>query len=92
VDELGGLQDAVRCAAKLAKIENDYRVDGPQEPKSPVEKLLKLLGGDKAPFSRSQAGPADLLRTQLQQALGTVQALNDPQGVYARMPFELGLR
>ena len=92
VDELGGLQDAIRYAAKMAKIEGDYHVDGPSEPKSAVEKFLKLLGADKSPYSRAQAGPAGELRDHFQQALGTVQALNDPRGVYARMPFDLNLR
>ena len=92
VDELGGLEDAVRYAAKQAKVEGDYRVDAPGEPKSAVEKLMKLLGGDKSPYSRSMAGPADAVRQELQRVLGSVQALNDPQGVYARMPFDLNLR
>jgi len=92
VDELGGLEDAIRHAAKLAKIEGDYHVDSPGEPRSALEKLLKLVGGDKAPFSHAQAGPADAVRLDLQRALGTLQALNDPQGVYARLPFDLSLR
>ena len=92
VDELGGLQDAVRYAAQRAKLGEDYRVDAPGEPRSLLEKCLRLLGDDKAPYSHAQAGPVDGLRNQLQQALGTVQALNDPQGVYARMPFDLMLR
>jgi protease-4 len=92
VDELGGVQDAIRYAAKMAKIEGDYRVDSPGEPKTTVEKLLKLLAGDKAPYSRSQAGPADAIIDQFQLTLGTLRSLNDPQGIYARMPFDLVLR
>jgi protease-4 len=92
VDELGGIKDAVRCAAKLARIEGDFHVDGPAEPKSLVEKVMKLFGGDRTPFSHSQAGPVDAVRTQLQRAMGTLQSLNDPRGVYARMPFDLELR
>jgi protease-4 len=92
VDELGGLQDAIRYAAKTAKIEHDFHVDWPGEAKSPVEKLMKLLGGDKTPYSHTRMGPADAVRSELQKALATVEALNDPQGVYARMPFELDLR
>ena len=92
VDELGGLQDAVRCAARLAKLGEDYRVDAPVEAKSTLEKCLRLLGDDKAPFSHSQGGPVDGLRNQFQQAMGTVEALNDPRGIYARMPFDLLVR
>ena len=92
VDELGGLQDAVRHAAKMAKIEGDYRLDSPPEPKSPLEKILKLLGDEKPSIGRSKAGAAEDLRNQVEQALGTFKALNDPRGVYARMPFDLTLR
>ena len=92
VDELGGLEDAVRYAAKQAKIEGDYHVDAPGEPKSTVEKFLKLLGADKSPYSRATAGPVEDVRLEFQRVLGTVQALNDPRGVYARMPFDLSLR
>ena len=92
VDELGGVEDAIRYAAKLAKIEGDFHVDSPGEPKSLLEKVLKLLGSDKVPYAHSKAGPVDAVRNQFQQALGTLEALNDPCGVYARMPFELVLR
>jgi protease-4 len=92
VDELGGLQDAVRHAARMAKIESNFRIDGPGEPKSPIEKILKSLSGEKPGMARAKAGPAQELRGQVEQALGTLLALNDPRGVYARMPFDLALR
>jgi len=93
VDQLGGLQDAIQDAAKRAKVEADYRVDPPLEPKSPLERILKLLNsGDDRGWSQSRSGPAAELRSRFEQALGSFQALNDPRGVYARMPFDLTLR
>jgi protease-4 len=93
VDELGGLQDAVRYAAKAAKVEGDYRVDAPMEPQTLVERMLRLLNdSDDHGFSRSGGGPADELRIRFDQALGRVRALTDPRGVYARMPFDLDFR
>ena len=93
VDELGGLQDAIRCAAKRAKVETDYRVDAPLEPLGLVERMLRLLNdGEDHGFSRSGGGPAEELRLRFDQALGRVQALTDPRGVYARMPFDLDFR
>ena len=92
VDELGGIQDAVRFAAKQAKIEGDYRVDGPAEPRSLPERLFRMLnGGDDSGLSESR-GAAAQLRGRFEEALGGLQALNDPRGVYARMPFDLNLR
>ena len=92
VDELGGIQDAVRYAAKQAKIEGDYRVDGPSEPRSLAERLFRLLNGSDEHGLGESKGPAAELRSRFEQVLGSLQALNDPRGVYARMPFELNLR
>jgi protease-4 len=91
VDEMGGLRDAITAAAKLAKIENDYRVDVPEAPKDPVEKLMKAFGkGDKRKLVTR--GPVDELKAQFEHTLGTLQSLNDPRGVYARMPYDLNLK
>ncbi len=91
VDEMGGLRSAIAHAAKLAKIENDYKVDAPEAPKDPVEKFLKALGNnDKRKLVKQ--GPLDELKTQFEQTLDTLRSLNDPRGVYARMPYDLNLR
>ncbi len=89
VDELGGLQDAVRHAAKLAKVEKDYTLAGPAEPKSPIEKLMEALGGGKHPYTQARAG---VLQQQVQRLFGQLETLNDPNGLYARMPYDLDLR
>ncbi|MFZ1613194.1 MAG: signal peptide peptidase SppA [Holophaga sp.] len=91
VDEMGGLQDAIKHAAKLAKVEGDYKVDAPEAPKDPIEKLLKSLNkGEKRKLVK--AGPVDELKTEFERALVTLQSLNDPRGVYARMPFDVNLK
>jgi protease-4 len=92
VDQLGGLQDAIRDAAKRARIEGDYRVDAPLEPRSPLERLLRLAGGEDHGISETRGGPMAELTGRFQQLLGTIEALNDPRGVYARMPFDLNIR
>jgi len=91
VDEMGGLQDAIKHAAKLAKVEGDYKVDAPEAPKDPIEKLLKSLNkGEKRKLVK--AGPVDELKAEFERALVTLQSLNDPRGVYARMPFDVNLK
>ncbi|MDR3671133.1 MAG: signal peptide peptidase SppA [Holophaga sp.] len=91
VDELGGIQDAVRDAARRAKIQNDYRVDGPGEPRSLAERLFRMLNSSDDRGLSESRGPAADLRGRFEQVLGNLQSLNDPRGVYARMPFELNL-
>ena len=90
VDELGGLDAAIRHAAKLAKVEGDFRVDPQGAPKKPLEKLMESLGGEKhRPLVR---GPWAGVKVELERQFSALQALNDPMGVYARMPFELSVR
>lgn len=91
VDQLGGLQDAILEAAKLAKIEKDYRVDRSGSAKDPMEKLLSLFNKD-GHKKLVKSGPVHELKTQFERTLNTLQSLNDPHGVYARMPFDLNLK
>ncbi len=96
VDEMGGLADAVRFAAKKAGIEGNYKVDEPAAPKPPLQKLLEALGGEPRRQADSRAltanNPALRLQRQAEQALRSLASLNDPLHAYARMPFELELR
>ena len=90
VDELGGLEDAIRYAAKKANIENDYRIEGPGPSKKPIEKLMEALGGEKQ--RKLAKGPADQVMAEFQRQMKMLTSLNDPQGVYARMPVEISIR
>jgi protease IV len=91
VDELGGLGEAVRHAAKLAKAEDDFYVVGPEHEPDVVKDLLRTLGQGK-PRKLVRSGPVDALAEAFRTQLEHLSALNDPQGIYARMPFELDLR
>ncbi len=92
VDELGGLQDAIRHAARMAKVEGDYRVDPPAAAKKPIEKILESLGGGKRRPMASRLGPWGQLKDDVEHQLRLLGSLNDPMGIYARMPFDLSLR
>jgi protease IV len=91
VDELGGLQDAVRAAARLAKVEGGFRVDPMEPPRSPLEKVMELLSRSDRPKA-TRSGPAGQLQGELAAALASLAALNDPQGVYARLPFDIKVK
>jgi protease-4 len=92
VDELGGLEDAIRHAAKLAKIEGDYRVDPPGMAKKPIEKLMEALGGEKHRPLAAGLGPWDQIKAEFEHQIRVLRSLNDPLGVYARMPFDVPIR
>jgi len=91
VDELGGLGDALKHAAKMAKAENDFYVVGPEHEPDMFKELLRNLGqGKQRKLARS--GPVDTLAEAFRAQLERLSALNDPQGVYARMPVEIDLK
>ncbi|HJW34204.1 MAG TPA: signal peptide peptidase SppA [Holophagaceae bacterium] len=91
VDELGGLQESVKAAAKLANLA-DYSVKGPDhEPDGFMKAVVKGLTQGK-PRRVVKAGPVDQLKTEMLRQFEVLEGLNDPQGAYARMPFELGLK
>ncbi|MBK7292531.1 MAG: signal peptide peptidase SppA [Holophagaceae bacterium] len=91
VDEIGGLDAAVRHAAKMAKAENNYYLIGPEREPDPFKELLKNLGQGK-PRKLAKVGPVEALADAFKLQLERLTALNDPQGVYARLPFDLALK
>ena len=91
VDELGGLDQAVKHAAKLAKVEGDYQVQGPEREPDALKEILRSLGQGK-PRKLAKPGPVEVLAGDLKGQLERLAALNDPHGVYARMPVELAIK
>ena len=90
MDELGGLGDAVKHAAKLAKAEGDFYLVGPEKEPDTLRELLKSLGQGK-PRKLTRSGPVEVLTERFKAQLERLSALNDPRGVYARLPFEIDI-
>lgn len=97
VDEIGGLDTAIDYAAKQAKLGNDWELQEYPEVRSLEERILgRLTGETRALLGRDnifgQLLPSDPLTSEFQKLrkeLAILQALNDPRGVYARLPFNL---
>ncbi len=97
VDEIGGLDAAVQYAAKQAKLGDDWKLKEYPEARSFEQSLLGRLAGEVRGAVMSDSNdplltPADPLTDELhklQAEMTTVQAMNDPLGVYARLPFNL---
>lgn len=97
VDEIGGLENAIGYAAKVAKLGDDWELK--QYPKSRTleERLLKNLlsysGSDREGITKAnQFGSLTFTYEQLKENLGILVNLNDPLGVYARMPYNLDIK
>jgi protease-4 len=95
VDEIGGLDAAIEYAAKEAKLGKDWQLrEYPRESTfeerffgGAVEEITTALGIEKLVNK-----PTDALTTELQKLqkeIAILQRMNDPQGVYARLPFNL---
>ena len=95
VDEIGGLNVAIEYAAKAAKLGNNWEVQ--EYPR--VTTLEERFFGKKIQEAQAKLGiektqikPANPLLAEfekLQQEISILQKMNDPQGIYARLPFNL---
>ena len=92
VDEIGGLQDAVRYAAKKAGLGTGYEIINGGKPKTPIQKLLESLDENARPRPVVKSGPLQQIMSQAQSGFDLLSSLNDPHGVYARMPMDLTMR
>ncbi|MEA5579504.1 signal peptide peptidase SppA [Anabaena sp. UHCC 0451] len=95
VDEIGGLNVAIEYAAKQAKLGNNWEIEEYPQVKSLEERFLgrKLQAAQaKLGIERTKIQPANPLLAEfekLQQEILILQKMNDPQGIYARLPFNL---
>jgi protease-4 len=93
VDEMGGLDAAIRYAARQAHLEPGYRVSEYPKKKDLSETLAELMG--KPPPETMRADPAGIagqVERRFSDELDSLRAFNDPQGLYARLPIELGIQ
>ncbi|MGB5974396.1 MAG: signal peptide peptidase SppA, partial [Nodosilinea sp.] len=86
VDELGGISAALTTAAKLANLDDDWKLKEYPEPDD-WQQFLRF-------FLRTEARTAarDPLTTQVLEFVDDAQlirALDDPRGIYSIMPYRL---
>jgi protease-4 len=86
VDRIGTLQDAIDCAARMAKT-SDYRLKEYPEPKSFLD---QLLGGYKK--SMSAKAMKDQLGEEGYKTWSTIKKLKASVGIgQAKLPFDLSI-
>jgi protease-4 len=91
VDEIGGLEAAVKYAATKAKLGDNFRVAEYPRGKQFAEAFTEALEGRRHEQS-AFAGPVGQFVREATDELKVINRLNDPQGLYARLPFDLSLR
>ncbi|MTJ06456.1 MULTISPECIES: signal peptide peptidase SppA [unclassified Anabaena] len=93
VDEIGGLNVAIEYAAKQAKLGNDWELEEYPQVRTFGERFFgKQLEEAKAKLGieTTPTKPNNLLINELgkfQQEISILQTMNDPNGVYTRLPF-----
>ncbi|MDB9535033.1 signal peptide peptidase SppA [Dolichospermum planctonicum CS-1226] len=95
VDEIGGLNVAIEYAAKQAKLGNNWELQEYPQVGSWVERFFgKKLDETKAKLGieKTEIKSNNLLINELgkfQQEINILQTMNDPQGIYTRLPVNL---
>lgn len=87
VDDLGGLQEAIAQAAEMAQLGEDWQLEEYPQTRSLEERLIEQLIG-----IRHTPEASDWLMEEVQKFKAEVDelvTLNDPLGMYTRMPFYL---
>ncbi|MBV9387255.1 MAG: signal peptide peptidase SppA [Chroococcidiopsidaceae cyanobacterium CP_BM_ER_R8_30] len=88
VDDLGGLDAAIQYAARQAHLGKDWELKEYPETHSLEQRLLGRMTSD-AYEPIMPANPLAAEFQKLQTALVMLQKMNDPQSIYARLPFNL---
>lgn len=87
VDEIGGLENAIAYAAEKAKLDNNWQLEEyPQQNRLETEIVQRLFNVQYLE-TQGQLDPITAEFLKVRQELSILEGLNDPNGVYARMPL-----
>lgn len=84
VDKLGGIDDAIAIAARMAKLES-YRIEELPEILSPMEQIIKDLTGD------ASAKIGVMMFGEDYKLLKTINDLKTSYPVQARVPYDINI-
>jgi protease-4 len=86
VDQLGGLDEAIKLAAQSAKLkEGDYKLKYQPRKKEFFEQLMSSFSGDEESRIQAQLG-------ELAPYVKYLKKLKTMEGIQMRMPFEIEIR
>lgn len=91
VDEIGGLDAAISYAAKQAKLGDSWELQEYPRVRTLEERLFKRLAGEESVKTQKIPDPLTKEFLKLQADLAILKGMNDPMGIYARLPFNLNI-
>jgi protease-4 len=89
VDQIGGIGDAIAAAAEQAKLEENWKLEEYPEGQTFKQQILESFAGGESTQASSTVDPITLEFIKLREELAQLKALNDPRGIYTRLPFNL---
>lgn len=89
VDEMGGLEDAIRYAAQQAKLGDNWKLKEYPRGRGLEDRFWHRLSNDAAAETTVSTDPLTREMATLWNQLTALKTLNDPIGLYARLPFTL---
>lgn len=87
VDEIGGVEDTIQYAAKQANLGNNWELEEYPKTRSLEKRILAKLTNEGSIASDKHPDPLTTEFVKLKADLAILQSLNDPKGIYARLPF-----
>jgi protease-4 len=90
VDEIGGLSAAIKYAGEKAGLGSGFRVAEYPRSKQFAEAFAEALEGRRR--EKALSGPVGLLLNEAVREIESLTKFNDPNGLYARLPFDLRLQ
>ncbi len=91
VDDIGGLNDAIAYAAKVAKLDRDWQLEEYPAVETWEEKLLKQFMGRQDVRGQQAQDPLTTELLKVKSELSSLKSFNDPRGIYVRLPFNFKL-
>ena len=89
VDEIGGIETAIKVAAEKAELGNSWKIEEYPKSRSLEQQIFRSLSGMEVDIPTIPLDPLATEFKKLQEELASLRAMNDPYGVYTRLPFNL---
>ncbi len=87
VDEIGGIDDAIEYAAEQAKLGQNWELEEYPKLRSLEQRILETLTNEASARTQKVPDPLTAEFMKIQADLAILQSMNDPRGIYARLPF-----
>ena len=92
VDEIGGLDAAIRYAGNQAHLEAGFKVSEYPGKRDFTDALAELFDRIQPESTQARSGVLGQLEAMLERQYAELSAFNDPAGIYLRLPMDLSIR